>query len=309
MKTLLSKRESGRIKRYHFLWLLLLFILPIACDDSGSNNDPDSIAEIVETDDNFSVLYDALSNAELVTTLDGDGPFTVFAPTNAAFSELQAGFVNDLTTPELTEVLTYHVLSGNIMAADLSAEQAVEALSGGNLYITAGTSVNINASATVTEADVEASNGVIHIIDKVLIPDSFLDIVGIVSKRYDLTTLVSAVSTAELVSTLQGQTSNGYTVFAPTDEAFANLGVDLSSLTITELVGILTYHVLPTTVLSGDITAGDVTTVNGATISISLNNGTVQLTDQAGNTYNVVEADLEGTNGVIHVIDGVLLPS
>src|SRR5699024_5239919 len=136
-----------------------------------------------------------------------------------------------------------------------------------------------------------------------------LDVVGIAQKRYTLETLVSAVATAGLVETLQMETEDGYTVFAPTDDAFAALSEGtLESLSQEQLQGILTYHVLPTKVLAGEITAGTVTTVNGATLEISVADGTVTLTDQTGNTVTVTQTDLEGTNGVVHLIDGVLMP-
>ncbi|MDZ7682904.1 MAG: fasciclin domain-containing protein [Fodinibius sp.] len=128
------------------------------------------------------------------------------------------------------------------------------------------------------------------------------------SKRYGLQSLEDAVVQAELVSTLQQDTQDGYTVFAPTNAAFE--GVDLSGLSQQELQDILTYHVLPTEVLSGDISAGSFETVNGATVEISVSDdGTVTLTDQAGNTATVITVDLDGTNGVVHIIDSVLSPT
>jgi transforming growth factor-beta-induced protein len=198
-------------------------------------------------------------------------------------------------------------VNANILSTDLQAEQSVEALAGGNLFVTADGNVVVNDIATVVSADVEASNGTIHAIDNILLPDSYQDVVGIVSKRYSLQALEDAVVTAGLASTLQDDQAS-YTVFAPTNAAFD--AVDTSGLTQQELADILTYHVLPSEVLSGDISSGMVTTVNGADLEITVNNdGSVSLTDGAGNTYNVTTVDLEGTNGVVHIIDGVLLPS
>ncbi|MGD8427634.1 MAG: fasciclin domain-containing protein, partial [Balneolaceae bacterium] len=138
--------------------------------------------------------------------------------------------------------------------------------------------------------------------------DSYQDVVGIVAKRYLLQTLEDAVVQAGLGGTLQQSTQDGYTVFAPVNSAFD--GIDLSTLSQEQLQGILTYHVLPAKVLSSDISSGTVTTVNGATLEISVGgDGSVSLTDQAGNTYQVTTADLEGTNGVVHIIDGVLMPA
>ncbi|MGM0589017.1 MAG: fasciclin domain-containing protein [Bacteroidota bacterium] len=276
----------------------------------GVLNPAPNIIDVATENGSFSTLLAALDDADLTSVLEGAGPYTVFAPTDDAFAALPAGTISGLTLEQLTEVLSYHVVSGSVMSTDLSSEQAVEALDGGELFITVDGQVSINDIATVTTADVEASNGVIHVVDAVLLPDNLLDVVGVVSKRYTLSTLESAVIDADLVSTLQTDTNDGYTVFAPTNAAFDALGVDLGSLTQQELQDILTYHVLPSAVLSGDISAGTVTTVNGADLTIAVDNdGNVSLTDQAGNTYSVTEVDLEGTNGVVHVIDGVLLPS
>jgi uncharacterized surface protein with fasciclin (FAS1) repeats len=276
----------------------------------GVLNPAPNIIDVATENGSFTTLLSALDDADLTGVLEGAGPYTVFAPTDAAFAALPAGTISGLTLEQLTEVLSYHVVSDEIFAADLAPEQAVEALDGGELFITVDGQVIVNDVATVATADVEASNGVIHAIDAVLLPDNLLDVVGVVSKRYALSTLESAVVDADLVSTLQTDTDDGYTVFAPTNDAFDELGVDLSTLTQQELQDILTYHVLPSAVLSSDISGGTVTTVNGADLTIAVDNdGNVSLTDQAGNTYSVTEADLEGTNGVVHIIDGVLLPS
>ena len=282
-------------------------------DDPVSTTPPDddqlNIVEIAQDSDDFNILVSALGDADLVSALSAEGPFNVFAPTDTAFESLPDGLLESLTPDQLTEILSYHVISGEIMSGDLSEEQSASALSGGDLYITAGDQVVVNGKATVTTADIEASNGVIHVIDDILLPDAFLDVVGVVMKRYTLQTLVGAVVDADLAETLMAENEAGYTVFAPSNEAFAALpDGTLESLTQEDLQGILTYHVLAAEVLSGEISPGTVETVNGAELDIDISNGTVTLTDQTGNTVTVTTADLQGTNGVVHVIDGVLLP-
>ncbi|MDZ7694524.1 MAG: fasciclin domain-containing protein [Balneolaceae bacterium] len=172
-----------------------------------------------------------------------------------------------------------------------------------DIFVTVNGGVNVNASASVVTADVEAANGVIHAIDQVLLPNDFISVVGIVTKRYDLTTLAGAVQQAGLVSTLS-DTESEFTIFAPTNAAFE--GVDLSGLSQQELADILTYHVLDSEVLSSDLSDGQTaTTVNGADIDISIDGeGTVTIN---GNAV-VQTVDLQGTNGVVHLIDGVLTP-
>lgn len=271
----------------------------------GVLNPNPNIVDVASEAGNFTTLVSALQDAGLVSTLEGAGPFTVFAPTDDAFQGVD---LSGLSTEQLQEILSYHVIPANIASGDLEAQQAVDAVAGGQLFVEADGDVVVNDAATVVTADIGASNGTIHAIDGVLLPDAYQDIVGVVSKRYMLQTLEDAVVQADLVSTLQQDTQDGYTVFAPSNSAFE--GVDLSGLSQQELQNILTYHVLPVEVLSGDITEGSVETVNGATIDIAVDGeGNVTLTDQAGNISTVTTVDLQGTNGVVHIIDGVLSPT
>ncbi|MEL7833163.1 fasciclin domain-containing protein [Fodinibius sp. Rm-B-1B1-1] len=288
-----------------FVAVLLVFALQ-ACGDDDENGptDPPSetgnIVEVAESNDDFSDLVSALSNAGLVSTLEDDGPFTVFAPTNDAFAGVDlSGFTED----QLVEILSYHVVSGNIASGDLSAEQSVEALAGGNLFITADGEVRINDNATVVDADIEASNGVIHAIDQVVLPDSYQDVVGIISKRYGLQSLEDAVVSEELTAALQGD--GPFTVFAPTNDAFDN-----AELGDQNLAEVLQYHVIPNEVLSGDLQAVQtVETLQGEELTIEAADGSVTITDNSGQTYEVTEADLQGTNGIVHIINGVLNPA
>ncbi|HKK44493.1 MAG TPA: fasciclin domain-containing protein [Balneolaceae bacterium] len=314
MKTLINN-PTTKLKNLLRNGILLIAAIAVfnACKDddnsTSATNEPGTIDEVAQSNDNFSTLVSALQDAGLITSLQGTGPFTVFAPTNDAFANLPNGLLASLTNEQLTEILSYHVISAEIASGDLQAEQTAGALAGGELFVTVdGGNVTVNGNSTVTDADIEASNGIIHAVNQVLLPDRYQDIVGIVAKRYALQTLEDAVVQAGLAGTLQQNTQDGYTVFAPANSAFE--GIDLSSLSQQQLQDILTYHVLPAKVLSSDISAGTVTTVNGATLEISVGgDGTVTLTDQAGNTFTVTQADLEGTNGVVHIIDGVLMPS
>lgn len=293
--------------------LALVTIQACGDDDDPVSPDPDeeeqNIVEVAESDDDFSTLVSSLENADLVSDLEADGPFTVFAPTNDAFENLPEGLLDELSDEQLIQILSYHVIESEIASGDLDAQQAVAALSEEDLFITADGDVVVNDLATVAEADIEASNGVIHAVDEVLLPDAFLDVVGIVGKRYDLQAAEDAAGLAGLVETLQEETEEGYTVFAPNNAAFED-AADPSELSQEELEAILSYHVLPTEVLSGDLEeAQTVTTLNDEELIIEAVDGSVTLTDQAGQTYEVVEADLQGTNGVVHIIDGVLDPS
>ena len=303
-----SFKKQKRVLLSVFL-ILSAFLGLQACKDNNNNDNQGDIVEVAQADGNFSSLVSTLQQTGVDTALKATGPFTVFAPTDEAFSNLPEGLLDSLSNEQLIEILKYHVVSSEIASSDLQAEQTVDALAGGQLFITsANGNVLVNGQAQVETADISASNGVIHAVNQVLLPDAFQDVVAIISKRYMLQTLEDAVVQANLVNTLQQDTQDGYTVFAPLNTAFD--GIDLSSLSQQQLQDILTYHVLPSKILSADITSGTVTTVNGATIEINVaGDGTVSLTDQAGNTYQVTQADLEGTNGVVHIINGVLMPS
>ena len=275
------------------------------------------IVEIAVGDDNFTTLVAALTEADLVGALQGDGPFTVFAPTNDAFSDLLAAL--DITAEELlaneqlSDVLLYHVVSGKIMSTDLVDGAIVATLNGDDIAIDLSDGVKINES-TVVNADIEASNGVIHVIDKVLVPPGFTiepeeelpDIVEIAVGDDNFTTLVAALTEADLVGALQGD--GPFTVFAPTNDAFSDL---LTALDITaeellaneQLTDVLLYHVVSGKIMSTDLVDGaHVETLNGDDITIDLSEG-VRI-----NESTVINADIEASNGVIHVIDAVLVP-
>ncbi|PWN07483.1 fasciclin domain-containing protein [Rhodohalobacter mucosus] len=266
-------------------------------------------AEVAQKNYNFTTLVDLLVQANLVDAV-ANNEITVFAPTNEAFDALFAEVDPNSLTPEQVEnILLYHTIIGStILSTDLAAEQTVESGSAESLYITSGEAgVSVNASSTVTAADVESANGVIHVIDSVLLPNAFLDVTGIVSKNYDLTTLVGLLSDNDLVTTLQGD--GPFTVFAPTNAAFEAIEATLATLTTPQVVETLLYHVYDALVLSTDLQPTQtITMLNDQDVTITVSGGTVTI-DAAGSSAVVTVADLEGTNGVVHIIDEVLIPS
>ena len=277
-----------------------------------------SIVEIAVGSPDFSILVSALQKAELVDALSGEGPFTVFAPTNDAFVKLlgELGITAEqlLNHPLLGEVLLYHVVSGKVMSSDLSNGLKASTLLGEEIIVDLTSGVKINSSS-VTTADVEATNGVIHIIDTVLVPSNFkLDatslpstVVDIALSSNDFSMLVSLLQKADLVGALQGE--GPFTVFAPTNAAFEKLlsalGISASDLmNQPDLAKVLLYHVVSGKVMSGDLSDGlNAPTLNGESLAFDLKSG-VKV-----NSSNVVIADLESENGVVHVIDTVLVPS
>ena len=259
-----------------------------------------------------SSLVAALSKADLVTTLQGDGPFTVFAPTDQAFTDAGIdldSFTTDEEIAALADILLYHVYSGAVNAADVTDGLTVTMVNGDDASFTVTADAVMVGDATVTLADVPASNGVIHVIDTVLMPPADLvnDIPTIASGTGVHTALVAALSKADLVTTLQGV--GPFTVFAPTDQAFTDAGIDLDAFTTDEdiavLADILLYHVYSVPVMADMVTDGMVVTmVNGDDASFTVStDGTVMIGDAT-----VTSADVMASNGVIHVIDKVLMP-
>lgn len=258
----------------------------------------------------FKTLVAAVKAAGLVETLKGDGPFTVFAPTDEAFAKLPAGTVESLLKPEnkakLQAILTYHVVSGKVLAADVVKLKGAVTVQGQqvDIAVTDGT-VTVD-KAKVLKTDIACSNGVIHVIDSVILPAES-DIVDTAVAAGSFKTLAAALTAAELVETLKGE--GPFTVFAPTDEAFAKLpaGTVESLLKLEnreKLIAILTYHVVPGKVLASDVVKlKSAKTVNGKEVVVKIGASGVMI-----DSAKVVATDIETSNGVIHVIDSVILP-
>ncbi len=255
-------------------------------------------------------LVAALSHAGLVATLSGEGPFTVFAPTDDAFAAAGidlTSFDTEEKNATLIDILTYHVVLGQYLSTDLSDGMTATAYNGDDLTFTVSADAVTVSGATVTSADVMASNGVIHVIDTVLMPPA--DLVDIPSTAISTgihTSLVAALTAADLVSALQAD--GPFTVFAPTDAAFTAAGIDLDSYDTAEeiatLADILTYHVVVGQYLSTDLTDGmTATALNGDDLTFTVSTDAVTV---SGAT--VTGADVMTSNGVIHVIDAVLMP-
>lgn len=270
-------------------------------------------ADIVDTavkSGNFKTLVAAVDAAGLVNTLKGDGPFTVFAPTDEAFAKLPEGTVENLLKPEnrdtLTAILTYHVVPGRVMAAQVVDLTGANTVNGQRLDIAVeGSAVSID-KARVTATDITCDNGVIHVIDSVLIPsDKTIPETAAAAKSFS--TLLAAAKAAGLAETLGGE--GPFTVFAPTDEAFSKLPAGtVESLLKPEnkqkLVDLLKYHVVSGRVYSDQaLQAQSAKTLLDSTIQIGLKKGVPYVNDS-----KLLKTDLDASNGVIHVIDSVLMP-
>jgi len=287
---------------------------PTAAPMPTATEAPKTIVDIAVEDGRFTTLVAAVQAAGLVETLSGEGPFTVFAPTDDAFAKLPAGTLDELLKPEnkqqLTDILVYHVVANKVMAADVVGLSEAETVLGKKVMVKVdGGKVFIN-DAEVIITDIEASNGVIHVIDTVLLPPAepqVMDIVDTAVADGRFTTLVAAVQAAELVDTLKGE--GPFTVFAPTDEAFAKLPAGtldelLKAENKQQLTDILLYHVMAGKVMAADVSDGLIAdSALGTSLFFKLDMGNAYV-----NEAQIVITDIEATNGVIHVIDTVILP-
>jgi len=308
-----------------FDWLkrlaaLTALALVAACGGSDDDDPPRNVVQVAQGDARFSILVEAVTAADLATTLSGAGPYTVFAPTNDAFAALltELGVTKDqllADKPLLTAVLSYHVLPARVAKAAVPLGEPITPLDGGIFKIDAvGADLVVtdgrNRTAKIVLADVAASNGVIHAIDKVLLPaDKNIVETAIANPSFSI--LVEAVVAADLADTLSG--AGPFTVFAPTDAAFAalltELGISKADLLADTalLTKVLTYHVVPARVLKAQVPIGTpITTVEGGTLEVD---GSLVITDERDRTANIAATDVLASNGVIHVIDKVILPA
>ncbi|MGC9342885.1 MAG: fasciclin domain-containing protein, partial [Bacteroidales bacterium] len=262
--------------------------------------------------DDSEYYYDdiRLSSTDLASVLMGEGPFTVFAPTDDAFAALPDGTLDALLADPsgaLTDVLLYHVVAGKAMSTDLSDGQEIETVLGQNITVTINNDGVFINDAQVTVADIEAANGVVHVIDAVLVPEMMpATVVDIIVNSEVHETLEAAVIAADLVETLQGE--GPFTVFAPTDDAFAALPEGTLDALLADpsgdLTDILLYHVVAGKAMSTDLSDGqEIETVLEQNITVTINNDGVFINDA-----QVTVADIEAGNGVVHVIDAVLMP-
>jgi uncharacterized surface protein with fasciclin (FAS1) repeats len=307
----------------------LVGALVSACGGSDDDNDPSGNIVQVATEANLTALLAAATKADLAGALsDANASLTVFAPTDAAFNTLatRLGFadatamVAALPAEALASILSYHVLPTRLNASQLAAGADTQATlysfdgSAATLALDTSSGVRITDAvldqATVTGANVRATNGIVHVVDKVLIPPGVLNVVQMAQANPDaFSSLVGAVVTADLAGTLSAP--GPFTVFAPTNAAFAAAP---AGLTVPQLTTVLTYHVLGDEVLSselGPVLGNPVPTVAGQNITINAGTPPViaTITDTTAAPATITAVDVRASNGVIHVIDKVLIPN
>lgn len=294
------------------LTLLTALVAVLPAQAPAETKDRQNLVEIAVAADDFNTLVAAVKAAGLVETLSGKGPFTIFAPTDAAFAKLGKKTINDLLKPEnkgkLAAILTYHVAGANMPAGKVIKVEQIETLQGQSLDVNVSDAGVKIGNANVVKTDIIGSNGVIHVIDTVLLPKELpANIVVAAQEAGQFKTLIAAAKAAGLAKTLMGK--GPFTVFAPTDEAFAALGQDtianlLKPENKEQLAAILKFHVV-----AGKVMSPQASKLKAA--PTLLGQDLVVKATKKGLTIggaNVVAADIETGNGVIHVIDTVLLP-
>ena len=258
----------------------------------------------------FKTLAAALGAAGLVDAVKGPGPFTVFAPSDEAFAKLPKGTVETLLKPEnkekLKAILTYHVVPGKVMAKDVLGVKGAKSLNGQRIDVKVDGGKVMVDGAQVVATDIACTNGVIHVIDSVILPSED-NIPTVATKAGKFNTLLAAAKAAGLVEALSGD--KALTVFAPTDDAFAKLPKDTVATLLKpenkdKLKAILLFHVVEGRVYSEDaLAAKSATTLQGSKVEITVKDGAAYV-----NGAKILATDVDASNGVIHIIDSVILP-
>jgi len=319
-----------KVKNQYLQWAAALMIGAAVSLTSCKKDDDDAVAsnsitDKVVADPNLSLLEQAVVKAGLDVTLKGTGPFTVFAPDDAAFaaSGINAAAINSLTTAQVNTLLLYHTLGSEVLSSAVPAGPNAKVItaSGDSVFVTKNASGVFVNGIKVTQADISADNGVIHKIGRVLNPATGNIVQTAVAAGLD--SLVKAVTRAttdpggdpSLAGTLSSAT---LTVFAPTNQAFTSLLgalslTDINQIPIGTLLAVLRYHVVAGRAFSSDLANGSLPMLAGGNTTINLSNGTgggptILGTSNGGATSNIVATNIVCRNGVVHLIDRVLIP-
>lgn len=307
------------LKTKVLLLIMGLFAFVSSCSKDDNNNKPNTIAQIVIDDAELSTLETAVIKANLSATLSGAGPYSLFAPTNAGFDNagITAATIDALSVTDLSNLLLYHVIPLELFSSALPAgpNAKVIAANGDSVFVTVNsTGVFVNG-AQVSQADIDATNGVVHKINNVLVPASG-NIVETAMTDTALSLLVIAVVHASTgtVNVADILTSADiHSVFAPTNNAFRSIGLSteaqIKTIPPDNLAYILAYHVLTGRIFSSNLTDGDKPlTLNGQTVTVSTTSGVTVKGNTNATAAKVIKANVMATNGVIHIIDQVLSP-
>ena len=317
----LFKTKSAKISKLLFLFIAMTSTLLLtSCDDDDDNmTEPtQTIVDIAAGNTDFSILVSILQMPEfsdlLAAASDSNSTLTVFAPNNTAFTNLLTALgksnLDEVPTPLLRQLIEYHIVGSTVLSTQLTNGPVQTLLTGESVTVDITSGVKINTSNVIL-ADLVASNGVIHAIDAVLLPSFVTNALGTISDVFlfdnDYTILTEALQTAGLLDVLSTSTTDGYTLFAPSNDAFIAAGItSLDGLDAATLTPILLYHVLGATVLSTELPADGVAQTLSNDENIYL--GYLTSSVLVNGLTQITEVDIERSNGVVHKINRTLVP-
>lgn len=298
-----------------------LLLSAAGCKNDDDDVAPQSVSDILMENNNFSILRAAVDHAGMTETLR-TGNVTVFAPNDDAFRAsgyANAAAITAVPANTVRDILQYHIINSRKASTDLAQgnNQEMMTLGNGTTYVTRNSSgVSINGARVIT-ADVQADNGVIHVIDRVLMPPT-QNLMQLAQNNNNLSYLLAAAtraaSTNPAVMTALSSSTMAYTVFAPSNQAFIDAGyptvASIQAASPATLAGIIMYHVVPGRVFSTNLANGNVTTAANAPFAVDISNG-VKITGSGnkGQAATVTQANMMATNGIVHIIDRVLMPA
>lgn len=304
----------SNIKSRFIILITATVFFAAGCNKNDELQLADTIAKKISDDPNLSMFKAAIAKAKLEAFTDGPGPFTVFAPDNNAFKVV--GFnteadLNKIDSNALVNLLTYHILSSRKLSLEIPAgpNAPITTQLGSSMFASKNTNGIFLNGTKVLSADIECANGILHTVNRVLIPPT-ANIFNYLSNLTNHRLLALAVSKANLTSTtFNPTTAAAVTVFAPTNAAFIAAGFDstaIANANVTTLANILKYHVVSGRLYGSDMKADSIKTVQGPKALITLTNGAKIRGIKNGGTSSIVEFDINASNGVVHSIDSVL---
>jgi len=260
------------------------------------------LLERAQTFDDLSTFNSYVDESNLAEMISDSDAYTLFAPSDDAFAQLPDGVLDTLSTEALTDVLAYHVTDTALFASEFKQTQRLTTLQGEDVFLTRGSNtITINQGQLIA-GNFRSQNGILHATNRVLFPDSYLDVTGIFGKRYTLHVFEEGIKAVALDDTLQETSGDGFTVFTPTNTAFNNTSTPEDSAAVGNL---LEYHIIPQKLTSVDFEGSQTfETLNGEQVTIEAQNNTIMVNGEA----TITTGDLIGTNGAVHIIDKVLSP-
>ncbi|MDX1636651.1 MAG: fasciclin domain-containing protein [Balneolaceae bacterium] len=288
------------------LSVVFVMLICIGCDDDNNVSIPEeNIYETLQRYDELDTFTSYLEEYELADQLTGSDNFTLFPPTDEAFENLPER-LDTLSEDRFQHIVEYHIHEGYLHPDSLEEFQEFESTEGSTLFIeySSDNSITINDRASVVMQDLDAYNGILNAVDEILVPDEFQPLSDVIAKRYSLSTMEQGLHLSHLLDNELSQPStSGYTVFAATETSFEEFDLPDDPDELNEL---MEYHVVDEKLLADDLSeVQSIEPMNGGSISVQLDGDTITLNGNA----EITTSDIEGTNGVVHLIDTVLDPS